>query len=188
MPHFNFEHAQVGAYVNLCGPAPDSLLWKYITNVAGSKMMKKMKEVTCCTEVNGFPMSVVAKKYIYEAHTETDAGDVIMVKYEHVSGSHAIVVRETTEVDVSIEVNALHDENEGKEEFWQVFVRDDKGECIFARLARRDLTLKIASLANSVKATLAVKNKATCQSKVNWFFEGVKVNVSKHIIKAKKGR
>jgi hypothetical protein len=187
MPSFEFEHAQVGNYVNLRGPKPESHLWHYITNVAGDQMMKKQKVVSCCTEVNGVA-GVAAKKYIYEDHTETDAGDVIMVKYAHKSGSHAILVRKTTEIDVSIEVGDLHDDTEGYHEFCQILARDDKGECLFARLAPRDSTFRISDLADCVKATLSAKNKATCQSKVNWSFAGIKVGVSKHIIKAKNVR
>jgi hypothetical protein len=196
----HFEHAVVGpnarlrdpqissALDRLRDPQPSSLAWNHINDLAGAKMFKGVKAVMCCTIIDDGPACAVARKYLFQDHIRDDAWNVLMVKYNHCAGSHAIVVRKTTEVDVSIEVKELDDENEFKEGFCKVEVRDDKGECVFARLASRDSVFKITSIANSVKATLATKNLATCQSKVNWFFEGVKVNVSKHIIKAKKGR
>ena len=178
-----FEFAQVSTFWPLLGPEPESLDWRFITKEAGTDMFKQLSYVFASTDIDGATHRGCPKKYLHCANAVDNQGQVITVKYKHCGGGHWILVRQCKEIAVFVNVSQLPGVSD--DECMKVEVKSAQGEVLWKRAAPKDKTLKISSMANSVKSAMAVTNKGTLQSRVHWHFDGAMVSVATHIIKEK---
>ena len=194
-----YEFAEVDLYWGRCPPAaavPDALTWKPISDEAGQNMLQlKRAKVYASTDrlcqdakhPNG------PKTYLFgRSMPITSCGDAHpavtpMVKYIHCSRGHAILVRKASELEVEVTSTDLGTvpTPDGEMQLVKVVATVGTATVWDKDIAKTATPQKLSSVAHSIRATIAVRGKATLQSKILWKVQGRRTTVAKQILKKK---
>ena len=176
-----YEFVKVNEGFPLTGREPtDGSSWKKLTSEAGDAMFLRHENIVhATTQMNQARSSNGPKKYFLGGIKKDINNGVCMVKYNHCSRDHAILVRKTREVNVHLKVTPENDDNVKMEASMD-------GEVLWSEVKKSDRNIQLLAVASEIHATLTANNKATFQSKVLYYFEGQKISGQKYLVKRNK--
>jgi len=176
-----YEFVKVNEGFPLTGlEPPDGSSWKKLTPQAGDAMFLRHQNVVhATTQMKQARCANGPKKYVLGGIKKDINNDVCMVKYNHCSRDHAILVRKTREVNVHLKVTPENDDNVKMEASMD-------GEILWSEVKKRDRNIQLLAVASEIHATLTASNKATFQSKILYHFDGQKISAQKYLVKKSK--
>ena len=202
-----YEFAEVDLYWGRCPPAaavPDALTWKPISDEAGQNMLQlKRAKVYASTDRlcqdakhPNRPKTYLFGRVILHGQIlppcgGTSCGDAHpavtpMVKYIHCSRGHAILVRKASELEVEVATTDLGTTCGDCSGMLAKVVATVGTATVWDKdIAKTATPQKLSSVAHSIRATIAVRGKATLQSKILWKVQGRRTTVAKQILKKK---
>ena len=194
-----YEFAEVDLDCPPAAAVPDGLSWRPISDESGQNMLNLKKTKVhastdrLCQDAH-HPNGPKAYRFDWSMPI-TSCGDahpavIPMVKYIHCSRGHAILVRKAMELEVEItttDLGTVLDPDPPGPRIQLVKLVATVGTATVwdKNIAKQDTPQKLSSVANSIRATIAVKNKGTLQSKILWIMQGRRTTVTKQILKKK---
>ena len=176
-----FEFAQVNVGFPIDGNLPPAQDWKPISYHVGLGMFAMRGVVYASTQLRGIVNGVIQnpthgpKKYVFTRMN----GGMTIVKYNHCSQSHAILVRLADPYWVGITCRPIDGDQV------QIEAQSRDKELLWETTKGNDADVTIKDVSKDITEAIVSKNAATRQSKFNWTFAGKKVTKNKRLIKKK---